>query len=41
MQELELEEVIPAGRPDTDPRWALKRGQDIDKTLVVIEPLGT
>lgn len=40
-QELELDEAIRAGRSDTDPRWDLKRGQDIDKTLTVIEPLGT
>ena len=36
----ELEE-IPRGQADTDPRWDLKRGQEIDKTLVVIDPLGT
>lgn len=41
VQELELEEAIPPGRPDTDPRWDLKRGQDIDKSLVVVESLGT
>ena len=41
-QELvDVEEAIPAGRPDTDPRWDLKRGQDIDKTLSVIDSLGT
>ena len=37
----ELDEVIPAGRPDTDPRWDLRRGQEIDKGLVVIDGLGT
>jgi serine/threonine protein kinase len=36
-----VEEAIPAGRPDTDPRWQLRRGQDIDRSLVVIDPLGT
>jgi serine/threonine protein kinase len=38
---IEVDEAIPAGRPDTDPRWDLKRGQEIDKTLVVIDSLGT
>jgi len=38
---IEVDEAIPAGRPDTDPRWDFKHGQDIDKTLVVIESLGT
>ena len=38
---IDLDEAIPAGRPDTDPRWDLKRGQEIDKTLVVIDSLGT
>ncbi len=37
----ELDEVIPAGRPDTDPRWDLRRGQEIDPSLVVIDGLGT
>lgn len=36
----ELEE-IPRGQADTDPRWDLKRGQEIDKSLVVIDQLGT
>ena len=34
-------EAIPQGRADTDPRWDLKRGQEIDKTLVVVDQLGT
>ena len=34
-------EDIPTGRADTDPRWDLRRGQEIDKSLVVIDPLGT
>ena len=34
-------EEIPAGRADTDPRWDLKRGQELDKSLVVIDSLGT
>jgi len=38
---LESEVEIPHGRPDTDPRWDLRRGQDIDKSLVVIDSLGT
>jgi serine/threonine protein kinase len=38
---LEIDEAIPAGRPDTAPRWDLRRGQEIDKTLLVIDPLGT
>ena len=38
---LENEVEIPRGRPDTDPRWDLRRGQEIDRTLVVIDPLGT
>ena len=37
---IELDEAIPAGRPDTDPRWDLRRGHEIDKTLVVIGFLG-
>ena len=41
IQEVEELEQIPSGRPDTDPRWDLRRGQEIDKTLVVIDPLGT
>ena len=42
MQDVEfVEEEIPAGRPDTDPRWSLKRGQEIDPSLVVIDALGT
>lgn len=32
---------IPRDRPDTDPRWDLRRGQEIDKTLTVIASLGT
>ena len=40
-QEIIEEEAIPAGRPDTDPRWALRRGQEIDESLVVIDALGT
>jgi serine/threonine protein kinase len=40
-QEIVDEEAIPAGREDTDPRWALKRGQEIDESLVVIDALGT
>lgn len=32
---------IPQDRPDTDPRWELRRGQEIDRTLSVIGPLGT
>ena len=35
------DEEIPSGRADTDPRWDLKRGQDLDRSLVVIERLGT
>lgn len=35
----ELEE-IPAAPVDNDPRWDLRRGQEIDKTLVVIDTLG-
>jgi serine/threonine protein kinase len=38
---IEIDEAIPSGRPDTDPRWDLKRGQEIDKSLVVIDALGT
>ena len=38
---IDLDEAIPDGRPDTDPRWDLRRGQEIDKTLVVIDSLGT
>ena len=34
-------EEIPVGRADTDPRWDLHQGQEIDKTLVVIAQLGT
>jgi serine/threonine protein kinase len=40
-QDIVEEEAIPEGRPDTEPRWALKRGQEIDETLVVIDALGT
>ena len=40
-QELvDFDEEIPTGRADTDPRWDLKRGQEIDKTLVVVDFLG-
>jgi len=41
VQDIVEEEAIPAGREDTEPRWALKRGQEIDPTLVVIDALGT
>jgi serine/threonine protein kinase len=34
----EVEE--PPARHDTDPRWDLKRGQEIDRSLVVIDALG-
>lgn len=34
-------EEIPAGRADSEPRWDLKRGQEIDRSLVVIDALGT
>lgn len=38
----ELTEVeAPPHKPDTAPRWDLKRGQEIDPRLVVIEALGT
>lgn len=32
---------IPAGKADTAPRWDLRRGQQIDASLVVIDALGT
>ena len=35
----ELEE-IPAAPADTEPKWDLRRGQEIDKSLVVIDALG-
>lgn len=37
----DVDVAIPAGRPDTDPRWDLRRGQEIDRSLVVIDPLST
>ena len=41
VQELEdLEEELPPAREDRLPRWDLKRGQEIDPSLVVIDPLG-
>jgi hypothetical protein len=36
---VELEEA-PAPKRDTEARWELRRGQEIDKTLVVIDELG-
>lgn len=40
-QELaDIDVEIPAGKPDTEPRWDLRRGQEIDRTLVVIDLLG-
>jgi eukaryotic-like serine/threonine-protein kinase len=39
-QEL-IEVEAPPNKPDTSPRWNLKRGQEIDRSLVVIDHLGT
>lgn len=34
-------ETVPEEKPDTDPRWNFRRGQEIDRRLVVIDTLGT
>src|SRR5207245_4555825 len=36
-----IDEAIPRGEADTEPKWSLKRGQEIDDTLVAIDALGT